>query len=430
MRSLSLSVAGALLLLAAGCPDSRDPEDDGGGTGVASVTVIGDGSVEGLDVVFHDPAGAVLAHVLTDAAGRASASIPPGALVTVGRHYTMPSERWVLTTVAGVQIGDDLILGRPTAGSSAGTAQVAFTDAAASATEYRVDVGCNSATASSVGSPVSVPFYTTCGATLDALTLARDVGGGLVGWSAAVDLPITGEIPAQTASATSAAWRSDFGALALTLSNPPATSGNATATLTPRRNGVRFSASATSDAGALAPPSSAALSVPFVKDFAASARLEVRVTHAASTDDSRFIDNAAGLTDRTLDLATALPPRVTGAALATDAGIRSATWSLGAVDAALDATTLAATWTDGAGRHDWRVVLRPDATQFTFPALPTAMSAFLPDAAAAPSWFTVVVDDLSTAAGYDAFRASSLGLVDVLPEGGSWTLRRSSTVSF
>jgi hypothetical protein len=430
MPKVTPFMVGSLLVLAGGCPD---PSDSGNGdpvTGVAAVMVTGAGPVEGLDVVFHKPDGTVLAHAQTDASGKASASIESGALVTVGRYVSAPSARWELTTIAGVEIGDDLVLGRPSAGSSAGTAAIGFTGPASSATEYRVDVGCNVGVAFSVGTPVSVPFYSTCGSTLDALTLARGAGSALVAWTTALDLSISGAAPGQTAAGTSAAWRTDFGSLALTLDNPPASGAAATATLTPRRNGIRFSSSATSQTATLAPPASANLSLPFAQDFASSARLEVRVTHQSSTDDSRFIDNGADFAARTLDLATALPPRVTGAQLVETGGVLSASWSLGAADAGLDATTLSASWNDAAGRHDWHVVVPPGVTQFAFPVVPAALGAYLPVGGTAPSWFEVTVDDVSTTAGYDAFRAANLGLVYAIPEAGSWSLRRSSTVTF
>jgi hypothetical protein len=275
-----------------------------------------------------------------------------------------------------------------------------------------------------------VPFYSTCGSTLDALTLARGAGSALVAWTTALDLSIGGTAPSQSAAGTSAAWRTDFGSLALTLDNPPASGAKATATLTPRRNGIRFWRSATSQTVTLAPPALAELSIPFAQDFASSARLEVRVIHQSSTDDSRFIDNAADFGTRSLDLATALPPRVTDAQLVETGGTLSASWSLGAADAGLDATTLSASWNDAAGRHDWRVVLPPGVTHFAFPVVPAALGAYLPASATAPSWFEVTVDDVSTTAGYDAFRAANLGLVDAIPETGSWSLRRSSTVTF
>lgn len=423
-------MVGSLLVLAAGCPKSSDSGDGDPASGVAAVTVTGAGSVEGLEVVFHKPDGSVLAHVQTDASGRASANIESGGLVTVGRYVSAPSARWELTTIAGVQVGDELVLGRPSAGSSAGTAAIGFTGPASSATEYRVDVGCNAGVAFSVGTPVSVPFYSTCGATLDALTIARGAGSALVAWTTALDLSISGIAPSQTAAATSAAWRTDFGSLALTLANPPASGATAAATLTPRRNGIRFSSSATSQTVTLAPPATANLSLPFAQDFASSARLEVRVTHQSSTDDSRFIDNGAAFGARTLDLATALPPRVTGAQLVETSGVLSASWSLAAADAGLDATTLSASWNDTAGRHDWKVVMPPGVAQFAFPVLPAALAAYLPVGGTAPSWFEVTVDDVSTTAGYDAFRAANLGLVYAIPETGTWSLRRSSTVTF
>lgn len=430
MRTLTPFMVGSLLVLAAGCPKSSDSGDGDPASGVAALTVTGAGSVEGLEVVFHKPDGTVLAHVQTDASGRASANIESGGLVTVGRYVSAPSARWELTTIAGVQVGDELVLGRPAAGSSAGTAAIGFTGPASSATEYRVDVGCNVGVAFSVGTPVSVPFYSTCGATLDALTLARGAGGALVAWTTALDLSISGTAPTQTGAATSASWRTDFGSLSLTLANPPASGDTAAATLTPRRNGIRFSSSATSQTVTLAPPAIANLTLPFAQDFASSARLEVRVTHQSSTDDSRFIDNGAAFGARTLDLATALPPRVTGAQFVETSGVLSASWSLGAADAGLDATTLSASWNDTAGRHDWKVVLPPGVAQFAFPVLPAALDAFLPVGGTAPSWFEVTVDDVSTTAGYDAFRAANLGLVYAIPETGTWSLRRSSTVTF
>lgn len=427
MRALTpFHAVSCLLLLAAGCPGPSEKAAAAGG--VASLTVSGGGPVQGLEVVFQRPDGSVIASAQTDAAGKASATIDAGAIVTVGRYYALPSPRWELTSVVGVNPGDDLVIARAPFGSSAGKADVTFPGPVTSATEYRVDVACNSAVAFAVGSPVSVPFYSTCGSSVTALTLAKGTGGTPLAWSTAVDLPVTGTVPSQSAAGTSSAWRSDFGTLALTLTNPPTGASTATATLTPRRNGFRFPGSSTLGTATLA--ASTALDVPYAQAFGTSARLEVRVVYPSVADESRRIENESTYASRTLDLATAIPPRVSGATVVEAAGVRTGSWALAGADAALDATTLSASWTDGAGRHDWNVVLPPTATSFRFPAMPAALTAFPPAAGTALSWFEVTVNDVSTSAGYDAFRKSNLGLVYELPETGTWTLRRSTSVGF
>lgn len=154
---LSLS----LLALASGCGsgsgDGDDAGVDGGASvdadttpdaaipGAATVTVLdadGDG-VADVDVVFHDPDGAVVAHEKTGADGSATADIIAGAMVTIA-----DPEALELFTLQGIAPGD-MILFRDLDGGDdepVGSATVELPGIQAGANRYQVTAGCNEVT--------------------------------------------------------------------------------------------------------------------------------------------------------------------------------------------------------------------------------------------------------------------------------------------
>lgn len=414
----------ALSIVAAGCPSSEpDP-------GPVSVTVRDAyGPVAGANVVFQAPDWSVLAHVLTDAQGTASATVAAGTVVTVA-HPGLLWANYGLLTVVGVEPGDALVLGEPaTVGETQdGSAAVTYPGTFAGADQYAVTLGCTASGWAYAPDPVDVQISSTCDSSVDAIAIAISASSGMIAWSSATGVPVLGPPPSRTATVTLGAWRSDLGSMPVTLTNPPATATSASAYLSPRRNARRYTLASTAAGAPLSPPSGETISLPYARDFWTSARLEVAASFSYGDDVARYLENEAPLAPRTLDLSTALPPRLSGLTLVESEAGRAAGWSRAGSDAGLDATVLWVQWVDTDDRHRWQVLMPPGRSAFTFPELPVSLAAFLPDAGTSPS-YGLADYDISTSSSYREFRASALGLLYDLPEAGVWTLRTSSTHS-
>lgn len=418
-------------LAAALCSAALLACSDGPRIGPVTVTVTAGAPVAGAPVLFHRPDGSVHALAATDEHGQATAVVADGALVTVGVMSAGTTDRWVLTTITGVTPGDELVLADAPGVATTGAADVTFSSAVQGASSYRVDAACTSAFADDGYVESLSMTLAGCGASLDAVAIARAPGGALLAYATAVDAPITGTAPAQAASVALGAWRTDFGTLAVEVTNAPAGSQFLVASLVPRRGGRLFSTSTSGDGSALAAGESAALALTYPKDFATSARLEALVQYGSSgvvDGGAAVVLPATALGDLVaLDLTTSLPPRLSGAALTETDGKLVASWQQAAPDAGLDATVLTTWWAAENGDHAWRIVVPPGKTSLTLPALPPALSDYAPKAAAAPAELQVVAYDDADTRGYGAFKATRLGLLSELPSNADLALRRTST---
>lgn len=393
------------------CKDSHGPR-----RGAVTVTVTSGAPIVGAPVVFHRPDGSVQEVAATDASGQATAVITEGALVTVG---TTSADRWVLTTIARVAPGDDLVLADAPGTPFTGIGDVTFSDAVEGASSYRVDAACTGVFADE-GYVASLPIWLAgCGASLDAVALARAPGGVLLAFATAVDVPITGTAPSQTASVALGAWRTDFGTLTVDATNAPAGSEFLYTTLAPRRAGRVFSQSGSGAAAAVTAGGSASLALTYPGSFAASARVAALLYF----DTSGVSDGTAGIVLRaaplpgsvTIDLSADLPPRLTGAAIVETDGTFATSWRQAAADPGLDGTILRTQWSAANGEHLWRVVVPPGTTSFALPPLPAELAAHAPIAGAGPATLDVTAYDDPEAHGYAAFKATRLGLLDGFP---------------
>jgi hypothetical protein len=110
--------------------DTKDgPDIDADLHGVAKVTVldvVGNGALAAnIPVVFVNPDGTVVGDVTTDLAGRAEATILPGASVTA---VWLQGTRYLVGTILDIRPGDDLRVGFTDRDSTSnGTFQVTFT---------------------------------------------------------------------------------------------------------------------------------------------------------------------------------------------------------------------------------------------------------------------------------------------------------------
>jgi hypothetical protein len=398
-------------------------------TGPATITILGGGPVQGVEVLFHEPDGSVRSRALTGADGKATAVVAPGALATVVGFFPGTTNAYSLDTVAGLNPGDAVLVGTPTPLPMAtGQVDVTLPGDFVGASSYRVDIGCGYATAAASDAPVSVLVRSSCGTTVSAVAVAIADGGIELAFSTATDIPLSGAPPALAGSITLPAWTTDFGSLALTASSAPAGASLLYSTLEPRRNGVRFHGSEA--LASVAPGGSAALALPFARGLGTSSRLSVSVMYAPlgpGGNGTWMANDVDPSTPGSIDLTAGVPPRLSPPSVSGAPGALTASWTSAGTDPSLDAQFLDLVWPGTSSDHYWRVMLPPGPTSFAFPTIPDDLAAWLPPPGA-PSLGGIRAVDMSTVVGYQAFKATywTSFMHQTLPESGAYTIRTSA----
>ncbi len=410
--------------------------------GVVTVALSGP-DAEGAQVVFHRPDGSIQEVHAVDVSGRVTATIVKGSLVTVGRRVMRSSvEWWDLVTIAGVEPGDLLTMGswsvmRPLATTVAAT----LPGPVDGSSRYLVDASCSAAFADAGYVETLSLRVTDWSPTVDLLALARNADGAFVAYAEALDVGIDNSTPLDPARVTLGAWQTEFGTLALDLTNAPPGTRSVNAFLDPRRAGRLFWRSGTGVYSAIEQGGSTSVSLSYPQAFATSGRLEVDASFGPSWDDPDagtgwIIEGDAALSSRSIDLSAEIPPRLLGAEITTSGGALVASWQQAGADAGLDGLILDTSWISANGDyvdHFWRIVAPPGTTSFTFPPLPVELAVFAPGPGAGPTGFNVTAYDGSETHGYAAFRATRLGLLDApvpfheIPDS---VLRGTSTSSY
>lgn len=413
-----------------GCSDSGNGHPR---TGAVTVTVTSGAPVAGAPVVFHRPDGTVQDLAATDARGEATAVITEGALVTVGRMFPGTIDRWVLTTIAGVVPGDALVLADAPGVPLSGTGTVTFAGAVEGASSYRVDAACTAAFADDGFVPSLPVALSGCGASLDAVALARAPGGALLAYATAFDVPITGTEPSQTATVALGDWQTDFGTLVVDATNAPAGSEFLAAALAPRRGARVFFQSGSAAAAVIASGGSASLALTHPTTFATSAQVRANLWYASDG----VSDGSAGIVlpaeplsgPIAIDLSADLPPRLSAAELVATGGTFVASWRQAAADPGLDGVVVSTGWLATNGEHSWHFVAPPGTTSLALPPLPAELAAYAPDAESGSAHLQLVAyDDLETQ-GYAAFKATRLGLLRGLGSNPDLAIRYTSTAT-
>ena len=190
MRSTILSCG---LLAAAACGKVSAVGDGGNGIdantgpdadahGVVTVTVLNTDQsgtpVQGVPVVFFDPDGTMVGKSDTDASGKASATVLPGANVTV--VWPKSSTSYQIGTVYAIKPGDNLVVGfRNPAATDVATFQVTY-DQYSGATSYQIFGPCGTADASNV-----LHFQAGCKTDpFDLYVIAYDASGNPIAFNA------------------------------------------------------------------------------------------------------------------------------------------------------------------------------------------------------------------------------------------------------
>ncbi len=193
------AVLGAFCVLMAGCgddgvhhlPDAPPPPDaraDAGPLQPVTLTIT-DGGVgqAGIRVYFQNPDMGLVLAPLTDAAGQATATVMPGAFVTVINAFPPAVPTGIATdelrTFAGVKPGDQLVLSRG-GGSSTPVAVDVTVPIDPTATSYILYTSCGSfdvsgggGSGSGSGGPGGPVLMFGCGATADVAIETRDASG-------------------------------------------------------------------------------------------------------------------------------------------------------------------------------------------------------------------------------------------------------------
>ncbi len=210
-----------------------DAAPDAATFGMVTVHVyIGGKPAANVAVMYHEADGSYIGSMLTDSSGQVVISdMPVGGAVTapVNPFGTAASSgETYLTSVTGVQVGDDITIGHSTPGgrdtSSVGLVVENMPGAFAGATSYVVEAGCGTATSTTAGTVLRTTLQKSCvpaSNTVDVVAYALDASGNRLAYSAAASVALTGTQPNLSGSITMPAWQSDLGTYTIGLSNSP-----------------------------------------------------------------------------------------------------------------------------------------------------------------------------------------------------------------
>lgn len=408
----------ALALLLAACgddsvhhlPDAPPPPDgsaDAATSGPVTLTITLDGQgVAAHDVYFQAANGTLVAKVVTDAAGVASAVMEPGGFVTTVNPFGGKRQAEDVRTFAGVKPGDHLKLHDATGITGISVTFTAPTDP--TATSYEVYSSCgymqNLSAGGSGATPTGTIYLDGCGGTADFLIQTLDSGGlpSKYVYKSGVNVADQGVIDLSTET-----YASPVPTVALTWNNVPAayTDVQFRSVLASTRGRIfdsLQSAQITAGTGTTTIPR------PSVTNGLAITTTEPFPTNGVAR--LAVVDWAPAASTITVDLANAFLGVYTATPVVSPA-TRTVTWTSGAGLAPDFAwATVSASRTDTATTTttywDWQIVMPYSSTTFTLPALATGIDQFNLIATD-----TADVRELITAkvpGGYDAVRAEIL----------------------
>ena len=401
-----------IAMMAAGCGGKAAPPPDGS-TAAATVRVVDPaGPREGIDVVFHDAAGAVTGHSKTDARGEVVGTVTPDAIVTVA---SIGDGTRALTSVLGVEAGDVLEIAIPwgaRAARTVGTVAVSFPSGPAGTDNYQVIAGCATA-ASQAPTTLTLAISEPCavGGRVAILALAT-AGGGVIGYAVAdADAAGTPTLVALPA------WRTDLITLDVATTSP---AGAEVFVAT------RLDQGATSwFAGGGMPP---ALSVSRPAAFGDSAVVHGFVRWTEVPAFASVASRTAPIPGAfQLDVASETLPRVRDLVVdSSDLASPVITWRYDGDPTTADGAVASLRWDDeGDDPLVWNFVAPPGPSPaVTVPRLPDALALWRPTSPD-PSSLTADVFERDSFAGYATVRAAPNLLLDSLPHAGEAHVRTS-----
>jgi len=409
----------ATLTLTAGCGGSSGddtdatPPIDAPVAGPVTITVTGaNGPVAGIDVVWTDPEGAIVAHEATNSAGQATEDLFAGSAVTLASSG--PSTR-VTATWLDLEPGDELTwsFGRP-AGTQVSTLSLTLPGPRAGATSYRVTIGCAEFETTTPGAPVTGPIDDDClgsDQTIDAVALALDATGQPVAYDHATSVAVNS---GGTTVVNLDAWQTSYDVVTLDLTSAPTDVTASGMDTHLRIDGLDFggpSVGGTTSGG----------TIQFLTGYWQGGIVDqleylvylARGTQSAPAGMSILMDGRSDApTTVSLD-GSQLLPTLTETSADDNAGQPRISWTATGSFAGADAALVIASWRDAGITHQAFVMAPPDvAPPITLPALPEALADYRSTVDAVFLDPTVIFADADFVADYRGFRPAGWGAVD------------------
>ena len=399
-RLLWFGMAGALAACAGDVGSGGDGGVDGpppidadphGAIDVSVVSLTGDGMPEvGATVIVKDSEKEQTA--TTSAAGTASATVLPGATVTVARRI---EGNTFLTTVIGAEPGDQLHFGQRGPVNAPVLGKMTFTfPLQPGASRYELSNGCKRGTGSPTGAELE--FAPGCGAgPHDVLITAFDTSQVLLGWLTALDVAFVADGSQRVTDSFTPARR--FTASYTGVGAPIARFQTSRRTLHEGRTYMSVFKDAVPTDG------TATNAMPYA-DFGERMNIETFFfTSATALAPRQLITHRAGSSDTyAMDASTELLPWLSNVQY--DVATRTATWARDSSASGADAVVVRFRHRrSGNLVHEWWLIAPPDVNTVTLPALPADLEVAYP-AEAAGLTLEVKLVDLGHREGFKAFR--------------------------
>jgi hypothetical protein len=355
-----------------------------GPKGRVSVGVFDEGQpLPDRTVVFQDSEGNVVGVARSDRDGKAAGELGADGMVTVALGTSLQH----MVTIAGVQPGDELVVGEPvdeeSVASVAGSSKVRLPGPYPGAARYTVSLGVGATETIDPATPVPLPVFNRFlvgGKKFKALAEALDAESEPLAfaftWGAWDDSKTKAHGEADVRLRP---WSTQWRVFELALTNAPADITSVEAKLTifskdedrferkPRRTELHGAAT---------------LRFPVPPPLGTEARYTLDLAYGASTDKAALVVREEAMrTKSTVDLGARLLPRVSEArSESTDVRARPLVrWRVAGDASAADASIVRVAW-PATREHVWTVVLPPTApTRFRLPSLPSELDAWAPD---------------------------------------------------
>jgi hypothetical protein len=325
----------------------------------------------GVPVVFVNPDGSVVAEPLTDANGKATATVLPGASVTA--VYGGGTLSVQLETVRAVAPGDTIVIGplSGAGGNPSGTFTATVPDYAGSVF-YDVYGPCGSNTANAVGSgaptPVTLSMQDNCQqTTMDLVAIAKNSDKTPDAWVEAKNVAYT-----DGGNATMGSGWQPFQTLSLSFSNVAASSTSSIyiMNMAPDANGYQVATYGSTGTE----PQTATLQVPGT----ATALVETDFTHNSGGGQQQMYDVVDGTkTTYAVDLSTALLPYINFPTLDPASGAVTVPGATTAGDI-LDVNVQFSRVINTQSTNFYWEIWTPPTGSFTLPAMPADLATDYP----------------------------------------------------
>ncbi len=329
-----------------------------------TVTVYDDGvPVEGAAVAFHDGAGQLVAETVTAADGGASSGAVAVAMVTA----VVPGGK--LASIAGLEPGDEVVLGMPAAVSAVvGTASVSSSVAVPNTADYVVELGANAAMTADLTVPAEVEVKahaTRASGTFSVLAHAWDDGGVPIAYAYAREQAL---VEGAATEVVLSDWTTQFGEIFVSVKDSPAQLYGVIARAAPVADDVAYYA--------LNPPISImpAMTNTFLfgipTEFGESVEYVVFLQHYEDGLGSGLVVRDSTRPNEVLVQAPSLLPRVKGVKVAKEAGVGYVVgWEADEALAAADGVLVSL----ACGGAIWTVLAPADAGGLALPLPPASL---------------------------------------------------------